>query len=687
MGTGRPIGPMSRSLASRYDQKAMCGIAGVFRAGGFRNEAEMAALRAMARRIAHRGPDDEGFWTDPDAGIGLAHRRLSILDLSALGHQPMASASGRYVISFNGEIYNFAELRGELTSLGQTFRGHSDTEVILGAIDAWGVDQALRRATGMFAIALWDRHLRHLTLARDRMGEKPVYYAICNNVLLFASELKALVAHPAWRGDVDKRALALLLKHNYIPAPHTIYDSAKKLVPGGVLRVGVEGGRLAAREDRYWDARVEVQNSIANQISNSEEALAATESAISGAVRRQLVADVPVGAFLSGGIDSSLIVANMQKCSSIPVRTFTIGFEEERFNEAPHARQIANHLGTQHTELTLTARDVLNVVPRITEIYDEPFADSSQLPTFLVSKLARQAVTVSLSGDGGDELFCGYDRFKNAASRWNSVRAVPGAVRSIAASAIENLSDDVLHTLMSAVGGFAPSLKAKKALESRLRMRARYWRARNIDDVFEEMISYWGSPPVNGLAPNWPELVRVPKGLDDMQRMMFTDMCRYLPDDILVKVDRAAMAVSLETRVPLLDPDVISTAWRIPTSIHRRDGRGKWILRELLARHVPVALFDRPKRGFAVPIPEWLRTDLREWAADLLHSEKLAADGYFDAAIIKKRWEEHQRGDIDWSFHLWGVLMFQAWYGARHSSSAAASSEDVRAAAVGSFSR
>lgn len=662
----------------------MCGIAGVLRSGGFRNDAELAALRAMARRIAHRGPDDEGIWTDPDAGVGLAHRRLSILDLSALGHQPMTAASGRYVISFNGEIYNFADLRKDLAALGQTFRGHSDTEVILGAIDAWGVDVALKRATGMFAIALWDRQSRSLVLARDRMGEKPVYYATCGNVLLFASELKAMVVHPEWRGDIDRRSLALLLKHNYIPAPHTIYDTARKLAPGGVLRASVSGGGLQLREDLYWDARSEVRTAITGPIVDPGEALSAAEHAISSAVQRQLVADVPVGAFLSGGIDSSLIVANMQKCSAIPVRTFTIGFEEERFNEAPYARQIAKHLGTQHTELTLTARDVLDVVPQVTEIYDEPFADSSQLPTFLVSKLARQAVTVSLSGDGGDELFCGYDRFQNAAARWKSLRSTPKLVRSMGASLIESLSDAALQTALNSVGRFVPYLRDKQALESRLRMRARYWRARGIDDVFEEMVSYWGSPPVKGLIPSWPELVNVPSGLDDMQRMMFTDMCRYLPDDILVKVDRAAMAVSLETRVPLLDPEVVSTAWRIPTSIHRRDGRGKWVLRELLSRHVPRALFDRPKRGFAVPIPEWLRSDLRDWAGDLLNPRTLAAEGYFDAAIIHRRWEEHQRGDMDWSFHLWGVLMFQSWRAARQGSDAITEADETRLAAASS---
>lgn len=639
----------------------MCGIAGVLRASGFRNEAELAALRQMAARIAHRGPDDAGVWTDPDAGIGLAHRRLSILDLSALGHQPMVSASGRYVISYNGEIYNFGELRAELIALGQSFKGHSDTEVMLGAIDAWGPESAIRRATGMFAIALWDRKERALTLARDRLGEKPVYYAVCGNVLLFGSELKALRAHPAWRGQIDRRGLALLLKHNYIPGPHTIYDTARKLAPGCMLKVTLSGERLSLHESFYWDAKSAVAEAVSHRLLTAEEAIDETERAIRLAVEKQLVADVPVGAFLSGGIDSSLIVANMQKCSALPTRTFTIGFEEEQFNEAPFAREIATHLGTQHTELILTPRDILQTVPRITEIYDEPFADSSQLPTFLVSQLARQSVTVSLSGDGGDELFAGYDRFSHALARWKSVQAMPRSVRAAAAGAIDSLSEESLDAILQGLATVVPSWRKKRALPSRLRTNARFWRARSVDDIFEELISYWSSPPVNGIAADWPQRVVTPAGLDDMQRMMFTDMCRYLPDDILVKVDRAAMAVSLETRVPLLDPKVVETAWRIPTAIHRRDGRGKWVLRQLLARHVPEALFDRPKRGFAVPIPQWLRTDLRDWAEDLLDTKAIAAEGYFDPLIIEKRWREHLRGDMDWSFHLWGVLMFQAW--------------------------
>lgn len=647
----------------------MCGIAGVFRADGFRDTAEIVALRAMAGRIAHRGPDDEGVWTDARAGIGLAHRRLSILDLSALGHQPMLSASGRYVISYNGEVYNFSTIREELIAHGVQFRSHSDTEVILEAVDAWGVEQALSRCSGMFAIALWDREQRTLTLARDRMGEKPLYYAFCNGVLLFSSELKAMRAHPAWVGEVDRRSLALLLKHNYIPAPHTIYNTARKLIPGGLLQVRAENGHLAAKESRYWDIESEVLHSVGNPVAHVQEAIQATDEAIKAAVQRQLVADVPVGAFLSGGIDSSLIVSYMQKCSSLPARTFTIGFEEEEFNEAPHALQIARHLGTQHTELILTARDVLNVVPRVSEIYDEPFADSSQLPTFLVSQLARQSVTVSLSGDGGDELFAGYDRFRHALARWGSLRRVPRPLRALGAHLIDAMSDDALDAVLSVPGKFVPSWRGKTALNDRVRLRARYWKAAGLDDVFEQMVSYWNEPPVSGIGPGWEQRVEVPSGLDDLQRMMYVDMCRYLPDDILVKVDRAAMAVSLETRVPLLDPDVIRTAWRIPSATHRTDGRGKWVLRQLLARHVPVSLFDRPKRGFAVPKAAWLRTELKEWAGDLLNPDTIRRQGYFDAAIVARRWNEHIQGHMDWAFHLWGILMFQAWNAAVSSAS------------------
>jgi asparagine synthase (glutamine-hydrolysing) len=640
----------------------MCGITGYLAHRGLDADRDRQTLERMVDSLGHRGPDDRGVWLDATAGIALGHRRLSILDLSPLGHQPMVSASGRWVVSYNGEIYNFAELRRELTRLGHAFRGGSDTEVFLAAVEAWGVEQALKRSSGMFAIALWDRQSRVLTLARDRLGEKPLYWSSTNEGVFFASELKALRANPRWSAAVNRQALALLLKHNFIPAPHTIHESTWKLAPGGYVQIRSEGGALRVEEHRYWDPRVEVAAALTQPIERAEAAVECVNEAIESAVARQLVADVPVGAFLSGGIDSSLIVAKMQARSSQPIRTFTIGFADERFNEAPFAEGIAKHLGTEHTQLVVTPRDVLNVIPQLPTMYDEPFADSSQLPTFLVAQLARRTVTVSLSGDGGDELFSGYDRYDSALKYWRNLSQTPAWVRAAQARIVESLSDEMLVRLVRA---FAPSQRGKGALDSRLRQRARFWRANSIDDVFDELVSYWRPAPVLDDAGKPLRMagvpVDLPAGIDAVQRMMYTDMVRYLPDDILVKVDRAAMAVSLETRVPLLDPQVVTTAWRIPSTLHRHDGRGKWILRQILSRHVDVALFDRPKRGFAVPIADWLRLELREWADSLLDARCLQQDGLFDVAAIQRRWHEHLRGDMDWSFHLWGVLMFQAW--------------------------
>jgi len=644
----------------------MCGIAGYLATRPLDADREALVLRGMLGALAHRGPDDQGIWIDASGGIALGHRRLSILDLSPLGHQPMHSASSRYVISFNGEIYNFAALRDELSARGCSFRGGSDTEVLLAAIETWGIEQALIRAVGMFAIALWDRHAGTLTLARDRLGEKPLYYCVVADTVMFASELRALRQHPRARTDVNRASLALLLKYNFIPAPHTIHERTWKLMPGACATFSVRDHALQHQEQRYWDPAIEVSAAAANPITDPGAAVDAVESALEAAIAGQVVADVPVGAFLSGGIDSSLVVAKMQQRASRPVRTFTIGFADQRFDEAPFAATISRHLGTQHTDLVLTPAEVRSIIPRLPIIYDEPFADSSQMPTFLVSQLARESVTVSLSGDGGDELFSGYDRYGSALARWHNLQRIPAWRRQIGARAVEGMSDAALDWLLKR---FARSHRGKGALDSRMRQRARFWRARSIDDVFEELVSFWALPPVRTPGGTWARPGAVdhvrPASLDPVQRLMYADMVRYLPDDILVKVDRAAMAVSLETRVPLLDRDVVRTAWRIPSAVHRLDGRGKWVLRQILARHVPPALFERPKRGFAVPVADWLKVELREWAEALLDPARIGREGYFDAPTIERRWREHLRGDMDWSFHLWGVLMFQAWHEAQ----------------------
>ena len=642
----------------------MCGIAG-FWGGGLSAERSYEELAAMAAALEHRGPDAEGFWLDAEAGAGLCHRRLSILELSPLGAQPMRSASGRLTLTFNGEIYNFRALRAELAGRGVRFRGGSDTEVLLAAIEEWGLVRALERSRGMFALALWDAPERTLWLARDRFGEKPLYYGQPGAAFLFGSELKALRAHSLWRGEIDRDALSLLLRHQYIPAPRSVFRGVGKLMPGCALRVRRTGGAFRAEEIRYFEpgaaAAVDARAPLA-----PEAHVEAVGAALGEAVRLQRVADVPVGAFLSGGIDSSLVVAEMQRASSRPVRTFSIGFADGRYDETAHARAVAQHLATQHTELTVTPGDALEVIPDLPAMYDEPFADSSQIPTALVCRLARQEVTVALSGDGGDELFGGYSRYLTVPERWRRMHSPSGRwIRALARAAVRlprGALEPIIPPLRLASGG-------RPRTAERIKERAYAWSADSFPELYDAMTAFWqpaerfviGASALPGTPGTGRAGGRALSGPDLLAHMMYADTRGYLADDILVKVDRAAMAVSLETRVPLLDVEVARAAWRTPTAVHMWDGRGKWVLRRLLERHLPRGLFDRPKSGFAIPLASWLRGELRDWAGSLLEPARLRREGYFPAAEIGRRWSQHVGGVADWSAHLWAVLMFEAW--------------------------
>jgi asparagine synthase (glutamine-hydrolysing) len=652
----------------------MCGIAGFLVVGTWRSqEAASCVLERMANTIVSRGPDDFGVWAN-DAGVGLAHRRLSILDLSAAGHQPMACATDRYVIAFNGEIYNHLDLRAELAKVGTDgtgvggWRGHSDTETLLAGFVAWGIKATVQRCTGMFAFAVWDRKERVLTLGRDRLGEKPLYYGWQgrgdNSCFLFGSELKALKVHPEFAAVINRDALCLLMRHNYIPAPHSIYRGIYKLQPGSLLTVSLE--RREPIIESYWSlAEVAVAGNRSPLVSSPEAMVDQLEVLLKSAVRQQMMGDVPLGAFLSGGIDSSTVVALMQAQSDRPVKTFTIGFSEAGYNEAVHAKAVARHLGTDHSEMYVSPQQALDVIPRLPGLYCEPFADSSQIPTFLVSQLARQQVTVSLSGDAGDELFSGYNRYVLASKLWGGISRLPLGVRLMAKSAIRSLSPDAWNTLLGPVQAFAPATLRQANIGDKLHKGAGVLHAKSIDSLYLELVSHWepdgfvidGQEPATSLH-GIPLLL---PGLDAVQRMMALDAMTYLPDDILVKVDRAAMGVSLEGRVPFLDHRVVEFAWRVPQAMKLRDGVGKWILRQVLYRHVPKELIERPKMGFGVPIDTWLRGPLKDWAEALLDEGRLRREGFFNPAPIRIKWAEHLSGKRNWQYHLWDVLMFQAW--------------------------
>ena len=654
----------------------------------------------MALAIKHRGPDDAGAWADTSAGIALGFRRLSILDLSSAGHQPMHSSSGRFVMTFNGEIYNHTDLRDLLSAAqrgtpAQPWRGHSDSETLLACLEAWGLEDTLQKTVGMFAIALWDTQTRTLHLARDRFGEKPLYYGWATSAgtaapaFVFGSELKALRAYKGFSNLVSREALALYMRFTYVPAPYSIFQNIYKLEPGCMLSISSKNSEAVPpsaplrppavhgglRMHRWWSLASVVEAGAQNQISSEEEALETLEQRLKEAVRVQSLADVPLGAFLSGGVDSSCIVALMQAQASSPVKTFTVGFEETGFDETPHARAVARHLGTDHNEFFVSAKQAQEVIAKLPAMYDEPFADSSQIPTHLVCKAARQQVTVALSGDAGDELFGGYNRYFWGPRIWSRLAWMPYPARQALGAVIKAVPTGGWDALSRPVNALLPASKNfARAGDRAHKLAARLGGVHNLDDLYNSLVSEWQDPAQVVKGNGWEMGVnlQVPTsmltdplpalGAEDQQlRMMYRDTMTYLPDDILCKVDRAAMATSLETRVPFLDHRVAELAWRLPLNMKIRGGQGKWALRQVLYKHVPKELIDRPKAGFAIPVGQWLRGPLRDWAEALLDEKRLEVEGYFYPKPIRDKWLQHLSGRYDHTPSLWAVLMFQSW--------------------------
>lgn len=637
----------------------MCGIAGIWERNGCSLQDLKRRASAMTQTLSHRGPDDSGIWSSDQASIAFGQRRLAIIDLSPMGHQPMVSANGQYAITFNGEVYNFRELRAELERCGVRFRGHSDTEVIVEGFAQWGVKSTIARLNGMFAIAAWDAGERHLFLARDRMGEKPLYWAIFDGLVLFGSELKALCAHPGWKPNLNRGAIAAFLRHGYVPGPFTIYEDVYKLPPAGFVKIASGGGPEVGA---YWDLAGVVSRGQRNTLQANEEGLVdELEALLHDAVSRRMIADVPLGAFLSGGYDSSTVVALMQKASPRPVKTFTISFENPAFDEAKHAEAVARHLGTDHTTFPVSGADALDVVPKLAEMYDEPFADPSQIPTHIVSALTRQRVTVALSGDGGDELFSGYDRYRWTEKVWRPSASMPLALRRLVSSSIRVAPPSTYDS----IARYVPYFRRVPRVGQKAHRLAKILSTPSIDSVYHQVVSHTQDNLVKGSqevrTACWGQNLQALLP-DPVDRMRYLDMCTYLPDAILTKVDRASMAVALEVRVPLLDHRLVEWVWKLPSSQNARAPRPKHLLRRVLARHVPDRLVERPKMGFGVPLADWLRGPLRDWAEDLMNEACLSAGDIFHVDAIRTLWAEFLSGDNERYFLIWNVLMFQAWH-------------------------
>jgi asparagine synthase (glutamine-hydrolysing) len=644
----------------------MCGFAGILTTAGFKSDELADRARRMIAPIMHRGPDDSGIWADEHVGLAFGFRRLAIVDLSPNGHQPMWSPSRRFVMVFNGQVYNFKDLRCELEQYGYHFRGHSDTEVILAAFERWGIDEAIRRFVGMFAIAVWDAHRRELSLFRDRVGKKPLYVYSEPGLITFGSELKALLAGPSFDRSIDRTALASYLRYLYVPAPKSIFQRAIKLPPGHILTVSDPKLSLPASQP-YWSLREVALSGLASPFAGSDaEAIDELDALLVDAVKCRLYADVPLGALLSGGIDSSTVVALMQEMTSQPVKTYTIGFAEKEFDEARHAARVARHLGTDHTELLLTGADAHAVIPRLPEIFDEPLADPSELPTFLVSQLARQHVTVALSGDGGDELFAGYNRYLYGTRVLPSLNRVPRGVRRLVAAGIGSVPPATWDRLHGLTAALLPGVASQRLPGERMHKLSNLMSADSVGDMYRALLSAWQQP--DGLLVDCGAIEdqnrRILNGGQPahlLDRMMLADQLTYLPDDLLAKVDRASMAVSLEVRTPLLDHRVLEFSWRLARSLKVRGNLGKWALRQVLYRRVPRHIVERPKMGFSVPIDRWLRGPLRKWAESLLSYDELGRSGLLEPAPIIGAWSELQEGRRAAGPALWAVIMFQAW--------------------------
>ncbi len=645
----------------------MCGIAG-FILGPQSDLDSAEVLRRMTDALTHRGPDGSGTHLDRRGSVGLGHRRLAIVDLSEAGSQPMVSHSGRYVITYNGEVYNFARLRSELEGEAGAFRGHSDTEVMLAAIEAWGVEEAVRRFEGMFAFALWDRREEELWLARDRLGKKPLYVGRAAGSLIFASELKSLRFFPRFDARLDRDAITLLLRHDYIGAPWSVYASVRKVPPATLQRYRLQSsGPELIVEREYWSARAAFIHGQSTRFqADAGEAVATLDGLLRHAVSDRMVADVPLGAFLSGGIDSSTVVALMQAQSSRRVRTFSIGFHEAGYDEAPHAASIARQLGTDHTEVYVSSDDALAVVPSLPSMFDEPFSDSSQIPTYLVSKIARQAVTVVLSGDGGDELFCGYPRYHKWRKVWSAIGMLPAPLRRTVSGLLRSVDVRTWDRIFALALRLRGAGRRPVSPGDRLHKLGEVLGARRPDEVYKRIVSHWTRPEEVVIGATEPMTAlsapEAPTDLDGFtEQMMLIDILTYLPGDILAKVDRASMAVSLEARCPLLDHRVVEWSMALPLGLKLRERTDKWVLRQVLGRYVPLRMFERPKMGFGVPIGSWLHGPLREWAEDLLTESSLNSDGVFNASPVRRMWAEFKDEGLPWQYLLWDVLMFQAW--------------------------